>query len=163
MSAEPVSVAEPVREPAESDASPANIAPDPASAIAWADNTLVKPLLVTPPNALIGQSGDFEVVLDTGDAPAIAYNTPKLLSLAIFNRGEAFSGRIALLAPPGWQVQAPAGLGQRQYIAAHTGMLRLEFTLAVPNEGGAHRYRQHRLAAAGPGRRRHSRRRSISN
>lgn len=111
------------------------IAPDPVSAIAWADNALVKPLLVTPPNALIGHNGDFEVVLDTGDAPAIAYNTPKMLSFAIFNRGEAFSGRIALLAPSGWQVQAPSGLGQRQYIAAHTGILRLEFTLSVPNEG----------------------------
>ncbi len=113
----------------------APVAPDPAGAIAWADSTLVKPLLVTPPNALIGQAGDFEVVLDTGDAPAIAYNTPKMLSLAIFNRGEAFSGRVALLAPPGWQVQAPAGLGQRQYVAAHTGILRLEFTLNVPIDG----------------------------
>ena len=111
------------------------ILPDPAGAIAWADNTLVKPLLVTPPNALIGQVGDFEAVLDTGDAPVIAYNTPKMLSVAIFNRGEAFSGRIALLAPPGWQVQAPAGLGQRQYVAAHTGILRLEFTLIVPTDG----------------------------
>jgi ADP-ribosylglycohydrolase len=111
------------------------IAPDPVSAIAWADNALVKPLLVTPPNALIGHNGDFEVVLDTGDAPAIAYNTPKMLSFAIFNRGEAFSGRIALLAPSGWQVQAPSGLGQRQYIAAHTGIVRLEFTLAVPADG----------------------------
>ena len=113
----------------------AQIAPDPAGAIAWADNTLVKPLLVTPPNALLGQSGDFEAVLDTGDAPAIAYSTPKMLSLTIFNRGEAFSGRIALLAPPGWQVQTPPGLGQRQYVAAHTGIVRLEFTLAVPTDG----------------------------
>jgi len=114
---------------------PPQIAPDPVSAIAWTDTSLVKPLLVIPPNALIGQSGDFEVVLDTGDAPAVAYNTSKLLSFAIFNRGEAFSGRIALLAPSGWQVLAPPGLGQRQYVAAHTGILRLEFTLAVPNEG----------------------------
>ncbi len=111
------------------------VAPDPVSAIAWTDNSLVKPLLVTPPNALIGHNGDFEVVLDTGDAPAVAYNAPKMLSFAIFNRGEAFSGRITLLAPSGWQVIAPSGLGQRQYIAAHTGILRLEFTLAVPNEG----------------------------
>ena len=113
----------------------ARIAPDPVSAIAWADNSLVKPLLVTPPNSLIGHHEDFEVVLDTGDFPAVAYNTPKQLSLAIFNRGEAFSGRIALMAPPGWLVQAPTGLGQRQYVAAHTGILRLEFTLVVPNEG----------------------------
>jgi len=119
--------------PAESEVLP--LAPDPVSAIAWTDTTLVKPLLVIPPNALIGQSGDFEVILDTGDAPAIAYNTPKMLSFAIFNRGEAFSGRIALLAPSGWQVQAPEGLGQRQYIAAHTGILRVEFNLFVPNEG----------------------------
>lgn len=111
------------------------VAVDPVSAIAWADNALVKPLLVTPPNALLGQNGDFDVVLDTGDAPAIAYNVPKVVSLAIYNRGEAFSGRIALLAPPGWQVISPATLGQRQYIAAHTGIVRLEFTLIVPPEG----------------------------
>ncbi len=129
IQSEEVSTPAPAVESAET-----KLAPDPAGAIAWADSTLVKPLLVTPSNALLGSVGDFEIVLDTGDAPAIAHNTPKTLSLAIYNRGEAFSGRIALLAPPGWQVQMPPGLGQRQFIAAHTGLLRLECTLFVPEE-----------------------------
>ena len=135
VSPESGSTAESLSVPSELEPQKSTISADPAGAIAWADNTLVKPLLVTPPSALLGQAGDFDVVLDTGDAPVIAYNTPKMLSVAIFNRGEAFSGRVALLAPPGWQVQAPPGLGQRQYIAAHTGILRLEFTLIVPADG----------------------------
>jgi hypothetical protein len=113
------------------------IAADPVSAIAWADNSLVKPLLVTPPNMLIGEAGGFDVALDTGDSPAVAYNVPKTLSVSVANTaGEAFSGRVSMLAPPGWQISAPAALGQRQFIAAHTGTLRVDFTLIVPENQG---------------------------
>lgn len=108
------------------------LAPDYTTAIAWADNTLVKPLLVTPSNALVEQAGPFQVVMDSGEAPCIGYNHPKVLTFSITNRsGDPFSGRIALLTPAGWQVGAPANFGQRQYIAANTGSLRVEFTLRV--------------------------------
>jgi ADP-ribosylglycohydrolase len=110
------------------------LAPDPMSAIAWADSALVKPLLVTPTNAFVGHAGVFEIQLDTGDNPAIGFNLVKPLAVTIFNRGEeAFSGRLSLLAPPGWQVAAPANFGQRQYIAAHSGTLRAEFRLQAPD------------------------------
>ena len=91
-------------------------------AIAWADSSRVKPLLITPPNALVGQAGPLDVIMDTGDSPTIAYNAPKTLSFLVTNHtGEAFSGRVTLLAPPGWQIAAPANIGQRQFIAAHHG------------------------------------------
>ena len=73
---------------------------DPISAIAWTDNTLVKPLLVTPPMAQIGQAGAFRVVLDCGDSPAVAYNELKTLGFYVLNRGgAAFSGRIVSARP----------------------------------------------------------------
>ena len=113
------------------------IAPDLVGAIAWADSTLVKPLLVTSPHALFWQAGPFEVVMDTGDSPTIAYNHPKTVSFSIVNRGATpFSGRLLLLAPPGWQIGEPAGLGQRQYIAAHQGTFRGDYTLRVPEGQG---------------------------
>ena len=112
-------------------------AADPVTAIAWTDNTIVKPLLVTPPNALVGQAGSFQVVMDTGAAPAIAHNQIKTLTFQVVNRGgPAFSGRIALLAPSGWQIGGPANVGQRQYIAENSGTYRAEFTVRVP-EGQA--------------------------
>jgi len=115
----------------------APVAPDPASAIAWADNTQVKPLLVTPPNAFFARAGDFEIVMDAGDTPTIAFNAPRTLAVSVVHRGaNPFTGRVGLLAPPGWQVGAPPTLGQRQYIAANGGTLRTEFTLRVP-EGQA--------------------------
>jgi hypothetical protein len=53
----------------------------------------------------------------------------------LVNRGsEPFSGRVSLLAPLGWQVAGPPALGQRQYLAAGTGSLRIDFSLRV-NEG----------------------------
>ena len=105
---------------------------DPISAIAWTDNTLVKPLLVTPPMAQIGQAETFRVVLDCGDSPAIAYNELKTLGFNISNRGgEAFSGRIVLLAPAGWQISGPPNTGQRQYVAAGGGTHRADFTIRV--------------------------------
>ncbi len=111
--------------------------PDPLTAIAWADSTLVKPLLVTPPNALLGQAGPFDVVLDTGGSPTIEFNAPRVLGVTVTNRsGQAFSGRIQLLAPAGWRVAAPPNLGQRQFIAANTGALQMDWTVSVPeNEG----------------------------
>ncbi len=113
------------------------LAPDPMSAIAWADSGLVKPLLVTPTNAFVGHAGPYEFQLDTGENPAIGFNQVKTLAITVFNRGEdAFSGRLSLLAPPGWQVAAPSGFGQRQYIAAHSGTLHAEFRLQAP-EGQA--------------------------
>jgi ADP-ribosylglycohydrolase len=130
---EPVSVAAPVAPAAPS----GPLAPDPMSAIAWADSALVKPLLVTPTNAFVGHAGLFEIQLDTGDTPAIGFNQVKTLAVTVFNRGaDAFSGRISLLSPPGWQVAAPAAFGQRQYIAAHDGTLRAEYRLQPP-EGQA--------------------------
>ncbi|HLK56371.1 MAG TPA: ADP-ribosylglycohydrolase family protein [Chthonomonadaceae bacterium] len=113
------------------------LAPDPASSIAWADSTLVKPLLVTPPNAFFAMADHFEVMMDAGDHPAMVYNVSKVLAFTITNRGDQpFSGRLSMLAPPGWLVSSPPNLGQRQYIAAHTGVLRIEFTLRA-NEGQA--------------------------
>src|SRR5262249_18967941 len=110
----------------------APVAPDLAGAIAWADSTRGKPLLIIPPTALGSQAGPFEVIMDTGDSPTVAFNATKTLSFSVFNHGgEAFSGKITLLAPPGWQVTGPPNLGQRQYIAAHTGTFRADFTLRV--------------------------------
>ncbi len=112
-------------------------APDPVSAVAWADNTLVKPLLVTPPNSFHSFAGQIEVVMDAGTTPTIAFNDVRPLSFILQNHGVApFSGRIALLAPPGWQVSTPAGIGQRQYIAPGSGALRAEFTIRVPQTAG---------------------------
>jgi ADP-ribosylglycohydrolase len=108
------------------------LASDPMSAIAWADSTHVKPLLVTPPYAQVGQAGPFEVILDSGDSPTLAFNMLRPLSFLIVNRGEqAFSGRVSVLAPPGWSVAGSPNFGQRQYIAAHTGTLRADFNLRV--------------------------------
>ena len=118
-------------------AAPLTMQQDPISAIAWTDNSLVKPLLVTPPLAQIGQAGMFRVAFDCGDSPAIAYNELKTLGFYVVNRGgEAFSGKIALLAPSGWQISGPTHAGQRQYIAADSGTYRAEFTIRVP-EGQA--------------------------
>jgi ADP-ribosylglycohydrolase len=111
------------------------LTPDPVSAIAWADSTMVKPLLVTPPNAFFARAGDIDVVMNAGESPTIAYNSVRTLTFTLFNRGsEPFSGRISLLAPLGWQVAGPPALGQRQYLAAGTGSLRIDFNLRV-NEG----------------------------
>ncbi|HLV78849.1 MAG TPA: ADP-ribosylglycohydrolase family protein, partial [Chthonomonadaceae bacterium] len=108
------------------------VAPDLTGAIAWADSAQVKPLLVIPPNSMTSLAGPFEVLLDTGDSPAIGYGVAHTLSVSVLNRGaDAFSGRIALLAPPGWQITAPPNLGQRQYVAAHTGTFRADFVLRV--------------------------------
>ncbi len=112
-------------------------APDLSSAIAWADSTLVKPLLITPPNAMIAQAGIFNVLVDTGDAPAIAYGVPKTLAFTLQNPGaEAFAGRVALLVPSGWQVMVPQNFGTKQYIAANTGILRVDFTVLCPEGAG---------------------------
>ncbi len=116
---------------------PLPVAPDLSSAIAWADSTLVKPLLVTPPNAMMAQAGIYSVVVDTGDAPAIAYAVPKMLAFTIHNPNpEAFSGRVALLVPSGWQVMVPQNFGTKQYIAANTGVLRVDFTVICPEGAG---------------------------
>ncbi len=115
------------------------ISRDPLSAIAWADSSLVKPLLVTPPHSFVSHAGGIEsgidVMLNMGDTATMAYNTPKTLVFTITNRAsEPFSGKIMLLAPLGWQISGPATLGQRQYLAARTGSLRIEYTAHV-NEG----------------------------
>jgi ADP-ribosylglycohydrolase len=113
------------------------VAPDPVSAIAWADSTLVKPLLVTPPNSFTSCAGEIEVLMDAGSTPTVAFNDVKPLSFTLRNHGAApFSGRIVLLAPPGWQVSTPSGIGQRQYIAPGSGALRVEFGLRVPHGAG---------------------------
>jgi ADP-ribosylglycohydrolase len=113
------------------------VASDPMSAIAWADNTLVKPLLVTPANSFSGQAGEFDVVMDAGDTPAIAFLQTRALAFSVVNRGaNPFSGRVQLLAPPGWQIGAPPALGQRQYIAANGGTLRTTFTIQVAENLG---------------------------
>ena len=125
--------ADPFADPIAGGFSPAP-APDPVDAIAWADSSRVKPLLITPPNALVGQAGPLDVIMDTGDSPTIAYNAPKTLSFLVTNHtGEAFSGRVTLLAPPGWQIAAPANIGQRQFIAARTGTLRADFSVRAPD------------------------------
>ncbi|MCS6776332.1 MAG: ADP-ribosylglycohydrolase family protein, partial [Chthonomonadaceae bacterium] len=113
------------------------LTPDYTTAIAWADNTLVKPLLVTPPTAMMAQAGPFRVVMDTGEAPSIGFGHPRSLVFTVVNQGaEPFSGRITLLVPAGWQVDAPPQFGQRQYIAASTGILRAEYRLLVSEGQG---------------------------
>jgi ADP-ribosylglycohydrolase len=125
--------ADPFADPIASGFSPAP-APDPVDAIAWADSVRIRPLLITPPNALVGQAGPLDVIMDTGDSPTIAYNAPKTLSFLVTNHtNEAFSGRVTLLAPPGWQIAAPANIGQRQFIAARTGTLRADFSVRAPD------------------------------
>lgn len=107
-------------------------ATDPTNAFAWADNTLVKPLLITPPFLAKVSSGFFEIELDTRDSPVIAYNQPKTLGITVINRGEtAFNGRISLLTPTGWQASGPASFGQRQYISAKGGTMRAEYQIQV--------------------------------
>lgn len=109
---------------------PTSAVPDLSSAIAWADSTLVKPLLVTPPHAMIALAGEFSVQMDTGDAPALAYGIPKTLSFLIQNTGAAaFNGKVALLVPSGWQVMVPPNFAPRQFIAAGQGILRVDFTV----------------------------------
>ena len=111
------------------------LTPDPVSAVAWADSSLVKPLLVTPPNAFFAKAGDIDVVMNAGESPTVPYNTVRTLSFTLVNRGsEPFSGRVSLLAPLGWQVAGPPNLGQRQYLAPGTGSLHIDFNLRV-NEG----------------------------
>lgn len=115
----------------------APIAPDPTNAIAWAESTRVKPLLVTPPNAFFSMAGPLEVMMDTGESPTIGFGQIKTVSFVVINHGEApFSGRIALLAPPGWQIGEPQNIGQRQYIAAHNGTLRADYSIRVNENQG---------------------------
>lgn len=110
----------------------ATVAPDLTTAIAWADSTLVKPLLVTPASALVSQLGPYTVVMDTHETPTIGFNQPKTLTFTVLNTGAApFSGRVSLLAPPGWQITPPGNLGQRQFIAAQTGSLSADFVLSA--------------------------------
>lgn len=115
--------------------SPAPARPDYSSAIAWADNTLVKPLLITPANALVTQVGPYTVTMDPGDYPVIAYGYPKPLAFTLVNDGDQpFAGRARLLAPAGWQITSPAV--PRQFMAANGGILRLEFTLQAQEGRG---------------------------
>ncbi len=110
-------------------------APDPMtailSAVAWTDNTLVKPLLVTNPNAQIHTLNGYVVTLNC-DTPTIAYSQSKVVGISIRNtNSEPFVGKIALLAPGKWQVNTPSGLGQRQVITGSTGSFYGEFSLLV--------------------------------
>lgn len=111
--------------------------PDLLHAIAWADSALVKPLLVAPAHAVSAQLGPFEIIMDPGDSPTIAFGTPKRLSFTLINRADTnFSGKVSLLAPAGWRVVEPKGSGQRQFIAANQGVFRVEFTLHVIEGAG---------------------------
>ncbi len=111
--------------------------PDLLHSIAWADSTLVKPLLVTPAHAVSMQLGPFEITMDPGSTPAIAFGTPKRIAFTLVNRADtSFTGRISLLAPSGWRVVEPSGMGQRQFIAANQGIFRTEFTLHVIEGAG---------------------------
>ncbi len=126
---EPATEPEPTSEP--------EPAPPPSilDAIPWADNSLIKPLLVLNPNSQIHTAQDYQIVLNAGDSPAIGYGQYKLVSLSVQNRGgDPFVGTISLTAPHGWQVTTPQGLGQRQYMAAQGGSFYGEFTLFVTED-----------------------------
>jgi ADP-ribosylglycohydrolase len=111
--------------------------PDLTSAIAWADNTRVKPLLVTPPGAQYMTADAMQVVLDPGDGPTIGLGQQKQVSFSILNTGQApFSGRIDLLAPAGWLISRTTAAGTRQYVAANGGTNRSDFTIRVPEGQG---------------------------
>lgn len=122
-----------IEPPLEPEAEPA---PDVLSAIAWTDNALVKPLLVTNPNAQIHLVNGYQITLNC-DAPVIAYNQLKVVGISVRNSGkEAFMGKITLLAPSKWQAKAPTGVGQRQVIAAENGSFYGEFSLLVQEGAG---------------------------
>ena len=106
-------------------------------AIAWADSSRIKPLLVVNPNSQFHSVGGYQVVLNAGENSTIAYGQHKVLSLSIQNYGaEPFVGTISLLAPTGWKVTTPPSLGQRQYMAAESGGFQGEFSLFVPEGEG---------------------------
>jgi ADP-ribosylglycohydrolase len=106
-------------------------------AIAWADNTLVKPLLVLNPNAQCHTTPDFRIVFVGGDSPILSYGQYKAVAVQVENLSDTpFVGTISLLAPTGWQVTTPQGLGQRQYMAAKTGTFQGQFGILVPEGAG---------------------------
>lgn len=110
---------------------------DVTQAIAWADNRLVKPLLVYPPYLMERRVGPYLLSLDAGEVLAVSHLQPKSFQLAIANQGqEPFIGKIQVMAPPGWQITMPPGFGSRQVIAPQ-GRLQTMFTLAVPGGQGA--------------------------
>ena len=110
---------------------------DTLDAIAWTDSTLVKPLLVMPIHAQSATEGAFFVTLDTGDHPTIAHDEIKRVVFFATNRGgEAFTGKVVLRAPAGWQVSALTDPNQRLFLAGGGGTWRGEYLIRVPEGQG---------------------------
>ncbi|MDE2126622.1 MAG: ADP-ribosylglycohydrolase family protein [Armatimonadetes bacterium] len=126
--------AEQLTAPPQVTAAPA--APDWSGAIAWADSTSIKPLLVAPPCSTSSPAGAFTVTMDMGANAAVAYNENRQLQFTVLNTtDQPFDGRVSLLAPAGWQVAAPPDYGQRHVIAAGAAA-RFGFAVMV-REGSA--------------------------
>lgn len=108
--------------------------PTPPPSPNWADNALVKPLLVAPPNLALFHAGSFEFAVDYGEAgPAVIPNVATGFTVAIRNMGtEDFIGHVTLSVPDGWQVRVPGAQGQRQMLA-RGGMARYGFALLAPD------------------------------
>lgn len=139
----PSSSSEPTPTVKETDLSPdpstprsATAVTDVTQAIAWADNRLVKPLLVYPPYLMERRVGPYLLSLDAGEVLAVSHLQPKSFQLAIANQSqEPFIGKVQVMAPSGWQITMPPGFGSRQVIAPQ-GRLQTTFTLAVPSGQG---------------------------
>ena len=127
----------PTPDPSQKILSGAPLQGDPINAIAWTDSTLVKPLLVTPIHVQTAQEGAFFVTLDTGDTPTISHEEIKRIIFFATNKSaEAFTGRIALRAPAGWQVSPVTDPNQRQFLAGNGGTWRGEYLIRVAEGQG---------------------------
>ncbi len=125
----------PTPEPATSTAAPpaqVDSAPDSSvlTAIKWADNSLVKPLLIESPTSSTLYGGGFAVRLDTGDDQSIAPGGSVRCTCVIANqRDKVVRATITVSVPADWKAEFdefnPAALN----LAAFTGMARVSFTL----------------------------------
>ena len=108
------------------------------SAIKWADNSLVKPLLVESPTCSTVYAGGFAVRLDTGDALAVVPGGSVTCTCTIAsNWNKEIRGAIRVNAPTGWKVEFQEYEGGRFALAAFTGMVTLKFTLSAADTAGA--------------------------
>ncbi len=111
------------------DVSPANSV---LTAIRWADNTLVKPLLVESPTSSTLYAGGFVVRLDTGDDESIAPGTTIRCTCTVANqRDKEVRGAISVSVPTGWKAEF-ADYSTALRLPAFTGMATISFTLAAP-------------------------------
>ena len=103
---------------------------DPSRAIAWADNSDVKRLLVTPSYSFSSTLGEMQIMVDAGESLAAAYGERKTVRVTVRNPGSvSFIGRIKITPPLGWQVMEPSSYGTRQVVAAGGGIFTADYGL----------------------------------